>query len=111
MIILSLAYVQYSLELNLFISSQGTAKVAIFSVLIGAVTNIILNPIFIFVFDMGLAGVAIATVIFQALSAFFVVYYLSSDRSIFSIRKKYIKINWNVAKKSTSLGVSPFILY
>lgn len=108
--LLGTIFVQYSLGLNLFISSQGKAKVAMFSVLIGAVTNIVLDPIFIFVFDMGVAGAAIATVISQALSAFFVVYFLSSDKSIFRIRKKYLKIDWNVAKKSISLGVSPFIM-
>src|SRR5690554_3606082 len=59
--LLGTLFVQYSLGLNLFISSQGKAKVAMLSVIIGAVTNIILDPIFIFVFDMGVAGAAIAT--------------------------------------------------
>ncbi len=108
--LLGTIFIQYALGLNLFISSQGKAKVAMFSVLIGAVTNIILDPIFIFVFDMGVAGAAIATVISQALSALFVVYFLTSDRSIFKIKKKYLKIDWSIAKKSISLGVSPFIM-
>ena len=103
-------FVQYALGLNLFISSQGKAKIAMFSVLIGAITNIILDPIFIFTFNMGVAGAALATVISQTLSAFFVIYFLTSDKSIFRIRKKYLKIDWRIAKKSLSLGVSPFIM-
>ena len=103
-------FVQYALGLNLFISSQGKAKIAMFSVLIGAVTNIILDPIFIFGFNLGVSGAAIATVISQALSAFFVLYYLSSKRSIFRIKKKYLKLDFRIAKSCISLGVSPFIM-
>ncbi len=108
--LLGTIFVQYALGLNLFISSQGKAKVAMFSVLIGAVTNIILDPIFIFVFDMGVAGAAIATVISQGISTFFVIHYLVSDKSIFRIRKKYLKVDWKTAKKSMSLGISPFTM-
>ena len=94
--LLGTIFVQYSLGLNLFISSQGKSKIAMFTVLIGAITNIILDPIFIFVFDLGVAGAAIATVISQALSAFFVIYYLTSDKSIFQIKKKYLKIDCRI---------------
>lgn len=69
-----------SLGLNTFISGQGNAKVAMLSVLIGAVTNIILDPIFIFVLGMGVKGAALATVISQALSAIWVVYFLLSKK-------------------------------
>ncbi len=106
--LLGTIFVQYALGLNLFISSQGKAKIAMFTVLIGAITNIILDPIFIFVLDMGVAGAAIATVISQALSAIFVVGFLISDKSIFRIRKEYLKVDWSIAKNSIALGVSPF---
>ncbi|NLJ89415.1 MAG: MATE family efflux transporter [Clostridiales bacterium] len=106
--LLGTIFVQYALGLNLFISSQGQAKVAMFSVVIGAITNIILDPIFIFAFDMGVAGAAIATVISQALSATFVVRFLVSDKSIFRIRKECLKIDWKIAKKSLALGITPF---
>ena len=70
--IIGTIFVQYALGLNLFITSQGKTKNAMFSVLIGALANIILDPIFIFVFGMGVKGAAIATVISQALSALYV---------------------------------------
>lgn len=108
--LLGTIFVQYALGLNLFISSQGKAKEAMVSVLIGAISNIILDPIFIFVFKMGVAGAAIATVISQALSAIYVIRFLTSGKSIFRIKKSYLRIDWKIAKSSLSLGVSPFIM-
>lgn len=103
-------FVQFALGLNLFITSQGQSKIAMFSVLIGAITNIILDPIFIFVFKMGISGAAIATVLSQALSAAFVVRYLISEKSQIRIKKEYLKLDLGIAKKTMSLGVSPFAM-
>ena len=108
--LLGTIFVQFALGLNLFITCQGQTKIAMLSVLIGAVTNIILDPILIFGFDMGVMGAAIATVFSQALSAIFVIRFLTSKRSIIRIKKEYLKIDLGIAKKTVSLGVSPFVM-
>lgn len=103
-------FVQFALGLNTYISGQGNAKIAMFSVLIGAVTNIILDPIFIFGFQMGVRGAALATIISQALSAIWVVRFLTSEKSIIRIRRKYIRFDRSIVKSIASLGISPFIM-
>lgn len=103
-------FVQLSLGLNLFISSQGQAKTAMLSVLIGAVTNIVLDPIFIFGLHMGVRGAAIATIISQAFSAIWVVSFLTSKRSAIRIRLRYLKPDFEIIKHIASLGISPFIM-
>lgn len=108
--LLGTIFVQLSLGLNLFISSQGQAKIAMFSVLIGAVTNIVLDPIFIFGLHMGVRGAAIATVISQAFSAIWVVSFLTSKRSAIRIRLRYLKPDFEILKHIASLGISPFIM-
>ena len=108
--LLGTIFVQLSLGLNLFISSQGQAKTAMLSVLIGAVTNIVLDPIFIFGLHMGVRGAAIATVISQAFSAIWVVSFLSSKRSAIRIRLRYLKPDFEIIKHIASLGISPFIM-
>ena len=103
-------FVMLSLGLNTFISGQGNAKTAMFSVLIGAVTNIILDPIFIFVMNMGVKGAALATVISQAFSAIWVVNFLISKRSSLKIKRENLKLDMKFVKKIGSLGCSPFIM-
>lgn len=108
--LLGTIFVQYALGLNTFITSQGQSKIAMFSVLIGAGTNIILDPIFIFGFGMGVQGAAWATVISQALSGFYVIYFLRSKRSVIRIKKEYVHFDKLILKKTIALGVSPFIM-
>ena len=103
-------FVQLALGLNNFISGQGQAKVAMLSVVIGAVANITLDPIFIFVFDMGVKGAALATIISQALSAAWVLRFLFSEKSVIRIRRAYLIPDTEILKKIASLGVSPFIM-
>lgn len=103
-------FVMLSLGLNTFISGQGNAKTAMFSVLIGAVTNIILDPIFIFVMNMGVKGAALATVISQAFSAIWVVNFLISKKSNLKIKRENLKLDMKFVKKIGSLGCSPFIM-
>ena len=103
-------FVMLSLGLNTFISGQGNAKVAMFSVLIGAVTNIILDPIFIFILNMGVKGAALATIISQAFSAIWVVNFLISKKSSLKIKRKNLKPDMKFIKKIGSLGCSPFIM-
>lgn len=78
--LLGTVFVELAVGLNTFISAQGQARTAMFSVLIGAVVNIVLDPIFIFVFHMGVAGAAVATIISQALSAAWVLHFLCSGK-------------------------------
>lgn len=103
-------FVQFALGLNTYISGQGNAKVAMLSVLLGAVTNIILDPIFIFGFQMGVRGAALATIISQALSAAWVVRFLTSPKSVIRIRKKYIRFDRATMLGIAALGISPFIM-
>ncbi len=103
-------FVQFALGLNTYISGQGNAKTAMLSVLLGAVTNIILDPIFIFAFGMGVRGAALATIISQALSAAWVLHFLMSDKSVIRIRKKYIRFQRETVLGIGALGISPFIM-
>ena len=103
-------FVQLALGLNMFISSQGQAKIAMLSVLIGAVINIILDPVFIFVLKMDVRGAALATVISQAVSAVWVVRFLVSDKSVIRIRKKNFALDFRILAGVMALGVSPFIM-
>lgn len=103
-------FVQLALGLNTYISGQGKARVAMLSVLLGAVTNIILDPILIFGLNMGIKGAALATIISQALSAVWVLSFLTSSKSTIRIRKKYIRLEWKIVFRITSLGISPFIM-
>ena len=103
-------FVQLALGLNTFISSQGFARTAMLSVLIGAVTNIILDPILIFGFDMGVRGAATATIISQAFSAIWVVRFLTSEKTGLHIRLSNMKPDWKIVGSIAALGISPFIM-
>ena len=103
-------FVQAALGLNPFISSQGQAKVAMLSILIGAVINIILDPIFIFGLHMGVRGAALATVISQACSAVWVVRFLTSKKSAVRIRIPMLRPDVHIIAGVMALGISPFIM-
>ena len=102
-------FVQISLGMNYFISSQGYATAGMLTVLIGAVTNIVLDPIFIFTFGMGVRGAALATVISQAVSAVWVMIFLIR-KSRLRVRPKYFRVRKNIILPALALGVSPFIM-
>lgn len=108
--LLGTIFVQLAVGLNTFISGQGNAKVAMLSVLIGAIINIVLDPILIFGLHMGVRGAALATIISQAVSAVWVVRFLVSDKSVIRIRKKNIKLEKKIVLSIAALGVSPFIM-
>lgn len=103
-------FVQFALGLNTYISGQGNAKIAMLSVLLGAVTNIILDPILIFGFHMGVRGAALATIISQALSAVWVLRFLTSPKSVIRIRRKFIRLDPKTVLGIGALGISPFIM-
>ena len=103
-------FVQITLGLNTFITAQGFAKTGMITVIIGAVLNIILDPVFIFVFDMGVSGAALATIISQFVSAFWVVSFLCSKNSILKLRLKNMVPDFKILGTSMALGASPFIM-
>ena len=103
-------FVQTALGLNTFISGQGASKTAMLSVLIGAVLNICLDPVFIFLFGMGVRGAALATVISQAVSAVWVVRFLTSEKSVIKLKTGNIKPEAETVKMIAALGISPFIM-
>lgn len=103
-------FVELALGLNAFIICQSQPKTAMLSVLVGAVANIILDPIFIFVFHMGVKGAANATVISQALSAAWVMHFLLGKKSSLRIQKSCMRLDGKIMKSVFSLGISPFIM-
>lgn len=103
-------FVQAAVGLNTFITCQGQSTIAMFSVLIGAIINIVLDPIFIFGFNMGVKGAALATIISQACSAIWVVYFLVSKKSTIRIQLRHLKPNMTIITSIAALGVSPFVM-
>lgn len=108
--LLGTVFVELAVGLNTFISCQGYARTAMISVLIGAIVNIILDPVFIFVLDMGVVGAATATVISQALSAVWVLRFLISAKSQIHLRISDLKPDVKILGSILALGVSPFIM-
>ncbi len=103
-------FVQLTLGLNAFISAQGFSKISMLTVVIGAVTNIILDPIFIFGFNMGVQGAAIATVLSQALSAIWAFWFLSGKNTTLKLKRKNLKIDFHILLPCIALGVAPFAM-
>ena len=103
-------FVQAALGLNTFISGQGAAKTAMLSVLIGAVINICLDPVFIFLLHMGVKGAAIATVISQGLSAAWVMSFLLGKKTSLKVRRSCMRLEGRILGSVFSLGISPFIM-
>lgn len=102
--------VQMALGLNTFISSQGFSTTSMLTVLIGAVSNIILDPILIYGFDMGVRGAAVATVISQTISAVWVLVFLTGKKTILKIKPQNMKLNKSILLPTLALGISPFIM-
>lgn len=103
-------FVQIALGMNPFINTQGFAKVGMMTVMIGAVINIVLDPIFIFTFNMGVKGAALATILAQIVSAIWVLLFLFGQSSKLKIKAKYLIPNVKVIITIVSLGISPFIM-
>lgn len=108
--VLGTIFVMTALGLNGFITAQGQSAVAMKTVLIGAVLNVVLDPVFIFVFGLGVRGAAIATVISQAVSALWVVRFLSGSNSALRLRRKELRFDWNLLLPALALGASPFVM-
>lgn len=99
-----------SLGLNNFITTQGFATFSMLTVVIGAVCNIILDPIFIFRLHMGVQGAALATILSQTVSAVWVVLFLVGKRTLLKLRPKYLRLKASVLLPVVAVGVSPFIM-
>ena len=108
--LLGTPFVLLTLGLNPFISAQGKTTMSMLTVIIGAVVNIVLDPVFIFVFGMGAAGAAIATVISQGVSALYVVMFLAGRNSTMKLRLRRPLSRKKVLLPIMALGVSPFIM-
>ena len=103
-------FVQLTLGLNAFISAQGFAKVSMMTVLIGAIFNIVLDPILIFGFNMGVSGAALATIISQALSMLWILKFLTGKKTTLKIKRKNLSLSKNIVLPSIALGLAPFIM-
>lgn len=103
-------FVMTGLGMNSFINSQGFGKIGMMTVLLGAVVNIFLDPVFIFVFRMGVKGAAVANVISQFLSAAWTLYFLTGKKAILKLKLKYFKLRVGLVKNITMLGLSGFMM-
>ena len=103
-------FVQIALGMNSFINTQGFANIGMFTVIIGACINIILDPILIFTLNMGVKGAALATIIGQFVSSIWVLRFLFGGKSILKIRKKFLIPNKKIVLSIITLGISPFIM-
>ncbi len=103
-------FVQIALGLNAFINSQGYALWGMATVVIGALFNIVLDPIFIFTFGMGVKGAALATIISQGISATFVLWFLFSKHSYLHIQRKDFRLDVKILAPCLALGFSPFVM-
>jgi putative MATE family efflux protein len=96
--------------INNIIRAEGNPRIAMATMMIGAVLNTILDPIFIFIFKMGVEGAAIATILSQAVSSAWVLYYFLSGKSTLKFKKENLKLNAPTVKDIFSVGVSPFAM-
>lgn len=103
-------FVHLTLGMGAFITAQGFAKEGMVTVLIGAVTNIVLDPIFIFGLNMGVKGAALATIISQFLSCIWVLKFLTGKKTMLRIKKEHLRINGKLVFPCVALGLSTFIM-
>lgn len=108
--ILGSIFVLIVLGMNPFITTQGFAKISMLTTIIGAVINIILDPIFIFVFNLGVTGAAIATVLSQAVGAIWILRFLSGEKTILHLKKENFRLQKDIILPCLALGVSTFVM-
>ena len=104
-------FVLLTLGLNAFITAQGFSKISMVTVLIGAIANIILDPIFIYLFNMGVSGAAYATILSQALSAVWAFRFFIKRMGILELKIKYMKLRARIIFPALALGLAPFIMF
>ena len=108
--ILGSIFVLIVMGMNLFITTQGFAKISMMTTVIGAVINIILDPIFIFVFHLGVKGAALATVLSQAVGAIWILRFLSGKKTILHLKKENFKLQKEIILPCLALGISTFVM-
>lgn len=108
--VLGTVSVQIALGLNAFITAQGFSKISMCTVLIGAALNIVLDPLFIFVFHMGVKGAALATILSQTVSALWVVRFLTGQKTMLRICKSNMRLQPRIFLPCMALGLSPFVM-
>lgn len=108
--LLGTVFVMISVGMNPFINCQGFANVGMLTILIGAILNIILDPLFIFVFHLGVAGAAIATIISQFCSTVWVLLFLTGKKATLHLKTSTLKLQWQKVSKIISLGISGFVM-
>lgn len=108
--LLGTLFVMTGLGMNSFVNSQGFGRVGMLTVVLGAVANIILDPIFIFVLDMGVRGAAIATVISQMLSTIWILTFLTGSRAILRLRLSAMRLKLDRVRRIVTLGTAGFMM-
>lgn len=108
--VIGTVFVMISLGMNGFINAQGFPNKGMMTVLIGAVLNLILDPLFIFAFNMGVRGAALATVISQFVSALWVVMFLTGRKTLFKLEFRRMLPQWKLIREIVSLGIAGFIM-
>ena len=103
-------FVLVVMGMNPFITTQGFAKISMLTTVIGAVVNIVLDPIFIFLFDLGVSGAAIATVLSQAISAVWILRFLTGKKTVLHLRPAFMKLSSKIILPCLALGVSTFVM-
>ena len=109
--VLGTVFMQLTVGLNYFINTQGFNKFGLCTTLFGAGLNIILDPILIFYFNMGIKGAALATVLSQGVSCIWVLSFFLGKRTILHIHLKYMKLKWSIIKEILKLGAAPFFMW
>lgn len=109
-IILGAPFHIVSIGMNHFIRADGNPKLAMYTMFLGAGTNIVLDPIFIYLFKMGMAGAALATIISQFFSFLWVISYFIGKQSRNKLKVKYLKLKVHLVKRITALGLPGFLL-
>jgi putative MATE family efflux protein len=109
-ILLGTVFQSVGFGMNNFIRSEGNPKIAMMTMLIGAILNTILDPLFIFVFDWGMSGAALATIISQAVSAAWVLYHFLGGKGTLRLRRKHFKLHMSTVGKIAAIGAAPFAM-
>ena len=108
--ILGSIFVLIVMAMNMFITTQGFAKISMLTTVIGAVINIVLDPIFIFVFNMGVRGAALATVLSQAVGAVWILHFLTGNKTILRLKKANLRLDAKIIGPCLALGISTFVM-
>lgn len=108
--ILGTVFVLLNMGLNMFINAQGFPKIGMLTTIIGCIINVIMDPVFIFALHMGAAGAALSTVISEAVSALWVLHFLTGRKAVIRLSKENMKLETAVMKPVLALGVSSFVM-